>query len=75
MRIRLGELRPILDAIGYSAAAKEARISLGEVAREARIFASSTAREAHASRPGALIDSGGLIASGAQRRLRGAAAP
>ena len=51
MRIRLGELRPILDAIGYSAAAKEARISLGEVAREARIFAGSTAREAHASRP------------------------
>ena len=51
MRIRLGELRPILDAIGYSAEAKEARISLGHVAREARIFASSTAREAHASRP------------------------
>ena len=43
MRIRRGELLPILDALGYSAEAKEARISLGQVAREARIFAGSTA--------------------------------
>ena len=43
MRIRRGELLPILDALGYSAVAKEARISLGDVAREARIFAATTA--------------------------------
>ena len=43
MRIRRGELLPILDAVGYSAEAKEARISLGDVSREARIFADSTA--------------------------------
>ena len=42
MRIRRGELLPILDAVGYSAEAKEARISLGDVSREARIFADST---------------------------------
>ena len=38
MRIHHGELVPILDAVGYSDAAKRARIALGEVAREARIF-------------------------------------
>ena len=38
MRIRRGELLPILDAVGYSEDAKEARISLGDVAREARVF-------------------------------------
>ena len=43
MRIRRGELLPILDAIGYSDAAKEARIALGQVAREARIFAADRA--------------------------------
>ncbi|MCY3617515.1 MAG: hypothetical protein OXG66_07565, partial [Acidimicrobiaceae bacterium] len=42
MRIRRGELMPILDAVGYSTAAKEARIALGDVARDARIFADST---------------------------------
>ena len=41
MRIRRGELLPILDAVGYSEEAKEARIALGDVAREARIFADS----------------------------------
>ena len=41
MRIRRGELLPILDAVGYSTEAKQARISLGDVAREARVFADS----------------------------------
>ena len=43
MRIRRGELLPILDAIGYSPAAKAARIALGDVAREARTFAAAAA--------------------------------
>ena len=46
MRIRRGELLPILDAIGYSAAAKAARIALGDVAREARTFAAAAADDA-----------------------------
>ena len=46
MRIRRGELLPILDAVGYSALAKEARISLGDVVREARIFAATSTEEA-----------------------------
>ena len=39
MRIRRDELLPILDALGYSAEAKQARMALGNVARQARIFA------------------------------------
>ena len=46
MRIRRGELLPILDAVGYSEAAKKARNALGEVAREARIFADTVAEDA-----------------------------
>ena len=45
MQIRRGELLPILEAIGYSDEATEARIALGEVAREARIFADAVAEE------------------------------
>ena len=41
MRIRRGELLPILEAIGYSDTAREARIASGQAAREARIFADS----------------------------------
>lgn len=46
MRIRRGELLPILDAVGYSEDAQEARISLGDVAREARVFADTVAAKA-----------------------------
>ena len=45
MRVRRGELLPILDATGYSAEAKQARIALGDVAREARNFAADTANQ------------------------------
>ena len=43
MRIRRGELLPILEALGYSDTAREARIALGQVARDARIFAEAAA--------------------------------
>ena len=49
MRIRRGELLPILDAVGYSDAAKAARIALGNVAREARSFAAVVAEESGTS--------------------------
>ena len=42
MRTSRGELTPILDAMGYSQQAKDARIALGDVARAARLFAEST---------------------------------
>ena len=43
MRIRRGELLPILEAMGYSDASIKARMALGEVARSGRIFAAETA--------------------------------
>ena len=45
MQIRRGELLPILEAIGYSDTAREARIALGQVAREARIFTEAAAEK------------------------------
>ena len=45
IRISGGGLLPILDVAGYSPAAKQARIALGDVAREARSFAAHTAKQ------------------------------
>ena len=42
LQVRRGELAPVLDAVGYSRQAKEARIALGDVARAARTFAATT---------------------------------
>ena len=50
MRIRRGELLPILDAVGYSDAAKQARINLGNVAREARSFAATMHKDTGTAR-------------------------